>query len=53
MVLPEAKIILYKGKKLKDNKHPIVLQVKIGTNDYGRNILSMSALLKEWNATDA
>ena len=53
MVLPEAKIILYKGKTLKDNKHPIVLQVKIGTNDYRRISLSMKAKPKEWNATDA
>ena len=53
MILPEAKIILYKGKTLKDNKHPIVLQVKIGTNDYRRISLSMAANSKEWNATDA
>jgi len=53
MILPEAKIILYKGKTLKDNKHLIVLQVKVGTNDYRRISLSIAAKPKEWNATDA
>jgi len=53
MILREAKIILYKGKTLKNNKHPIVLQVKIATDDYRRIGLSMAADPKEWKATDA
>ncbi len=53
MISPEAKIILFKGKKLKDRTHPIVLQVKVGTNDYRRISLSMSAKDSNWNATDA
>jgi len=53
MILPEAKIILFKGKKLKDNSHPIVLQIKVGTNDYRRISLSMSAKEADWNSTDA
>jgi hypothetical protein len=52
MIIPEFKIILFKGKKLKDDKHPIVLQVKVGTRDYRRISLGMSSTEKEWNATD-
>ena len=53
MIQPEANIILYKGKTLKNKSHPIVLQVKVGNNDYRRISLKMSAFPKEWNASDA
>ena len=53
MILPESTILLFKGKKLKDGTHPIVLQVKVGTNDYRRISLHMSANTSEWNSTDA
>lgn len=53
MISPEASIILFKGKTLKDASHPIVLQVKVGSNDYRRISLKLSANPKEWNASDA
>jgi len=48
---PKSKIILFKGKKLKDGRFPIMLQLKIG-KQYKRLSLGMSATEREWNATD-
>jgi hypothetical protein len=53
MLTPKAKIILFKGKKLKNGKRPIMLQIKIADNKYKRISLEMSAKESEWNATDA
>jgi integrase/recombinase XerD len=53
MLTPKAKIILFKGKKLKNGKRPIMLQIKIADNKYKRISLEMSAKDSEWNATDA
>lgn len=53
MLTPESGVILYKGKTLKDDSHPIMLQVKVATRDYRRIGLKMSAFLKDWNATDS
>ena len=53
MLTPKFKIILFKGKQLKDGKRPIMLQVKKADNDYKRISLGMSAKECEWNQTDA
>jgi len=53
MLTPESKVIIYKGKRLKDGSHPIVLQVKVAARDYRRIGLKMSAFLHDWNATDS
>lgn len=53
MLTPTANIILFKGKKLVDGSHPIVLQVKVDTGKYKRISLGLSAKEKEWNATDS
>ncbi len=53
MLTPESKIILYKGKTLKDGSHPIMLQVKVAARDYRRIGLKMSAFQDDWNTTDS
>ena len=53
MLTPESKVIIYKGKRLKDGSHPIVLQVKVAARDYRRIGLKISAFLHDWNTTDS